>query len=404
MNDKTSISRPSLGFIVDKNDHIIAPAMLSENKNHAELSILYNNNLTEENTVRRWFLEEEAEYFVNDKEILPEPLPKTIRFISGTGYYLLLGCRVFGFSENSSVGTGNVLPDRIVVGDVENDYETIEGLTTTVNGLFKWSGLNSATMRIPFEKDHSDTMTIALKRQDDVEIVGSEGLFFTYRSGTSNMDANGGLTIWQNVAIKTVMPESTWNEQIGVHQTIAMLIGIASWREELFTDMKVLAPPQENHLAPILGIEAPKMMPRRWLDVISNYPSVVRSSDRENGSDHCLYYYDDLGPQGIQRWLYLRKHCEQGMSTLYYLAREENKLALETQATTVGTMLECIGWFITCEKKQTPRMRALKNGCKRPASFDDMLDALLEEFIVDQGVVEHNKDGKRTLPKLAIPI
>lgn len=49
-------------------------------------------------------------------------------------------------------------------------------------------------------------------------------------------------------------------------------------------------------------------------------------------------------------------------------------------------------------------MRSLKNGCKRPASFDDMLDALVEEFIVDQGVVEHNKDGKRTLPKLAILI
>ncbi len=136
----------------------------------------------------------------------------------------------------------------------------------------------------------------------------------------------------------------------------------------------------------------------------SNYPSVVRSNDGENRSDHCLYYYNDLGPQGIQRWLYLRKHCEQGMNALYYLACEGNKLAIETQATTVGTMLECIGWFITCEKKQTPRMRSLKNGCKRPASFDDMLDALVEEFIVDQGVVEHNKDGKRTLPKLAIPI
>lgn len=86
------------------------------------------------------------------------------------------------------------------------------------------------------------------------------------------MDANGGLTIWQSVAVKTVMPGSTWNEQIGVHKTIAMLIGIASWREELFTDMKVLAPPQKNHLAPILGIEAPKMMPRRWLDVISYSP------------------------------------------------------------------------------------------------------------------------------------
>lgn len=146
------------------------------------------------------------------------------------------------------------------------------------------------------------------------------------------------------------------------------------------------------------------MMPRRWLDVISNYPSVVRSSDKGNGSDHCLYYYDDLGPQGIQRWLYLRKHCEQGMDALYYLACEGNKLAIETQATTVGTMLECIGWFITCEKKQTSRMRSLKNGCKRPASFDDMLDALLEEFIVDKGVVEHNKGGKRILPKLAIPI
>lgn len=120
--------------------------------------------------------------------------------------------------------------------------------------------------------------------------------------------------------------------------------------------------------------------------------------------NHYLYYYNDLDSEGIQRWLYLRKHCEQGMNALYYLACEGNKLAIEAQATTVGTMLECIGWFITCEKKQTSRMRALKNGCKRPASFDDMLDALLGEFIVDMGVVEHNKDGKRTLPKLAIPI
>ena len=255
MNDKTSISRPSLGYIVDKNDKIIAPAMLRDGRNYTELSILYNNELCEENIVQRWFLAEDAEYVAGDKEILPEPLPKTIRFISGTGYYLLLGCRVFGFSENSSVGTGNVLPDRIVVGDVENDYETIEGLTTTVNGLFKWSGLNSATMRIPFEKGHSDTMTIALARQDDVEILGSEGLFFTYRSGTSNMDANGGLTIWQSVAVKTVMPGSTWNEQIGVHKTIAMLIGIASWREELFTDMKVLAPPQKNILLRFWGLK-----------------------------------------------------------------------------------------------------------------------------------------------------
>ncbi|KOA54215.1 hypothetical protein BAAA27672_07190 [Bifidobacterium animalis subsp. animalis ATCC 27672] len=109
-------------------------------------------------------------------------------------------------------------------------------------------------MRIPFEKGHSDTMTIALARQDDVEILGSEGLFFTYRSGTSNMDANGGLTIWQSVAVKTVMPGSTWNEQIGVHKTIAMLIGIASWREELFTDMKVLAPPQKIILLRFWGL------------------------------------------------------------------------------------------------------------------------------------------------------
>ena len=117
-----------------------------------------------------------------------------------------------------------------------------------------------------------------------------------------------------------------------------------------------------------------------WHSVLSYRPRVDRSHF-ENPELQYLIRFSDIREEGIRKWFELVEKCQQGMTLLTYVAREQEHLALETLNTLTGTMLDCIGWYIVKTKNQTSRMKQNRRRNEmQSAGFSQMIDAVREEL------------------------
>ena len=109
-------------------------------------------------------------------------------------------------------------------------------------------------------------------------------------------------------------------------------------------------------------------------------PRVDRSRF-ENPESQYLFRFSDIREEGIRKWLELVNRCQQGMTLLAYVAREQEHLAIETLNMLTGTMLDCIGWYVVKTKNQIKRMkRNSKTGEMQSAGFYQMLETVQEEL------------------------
>ena len=274
-------------------------------------------------------------------------------------------------SVSAGTGTGVVVPTYVVFGNSKTNFEKIHAMRSGIPGLSPWSGISSLSLSLG-DGSSKKTEVIAEPR-NEIVVDASEGLKLRPGYSVKTSLRRDEVTARQMVFIETRTDElRDWTWHLFYHRSLMNLLTISDWVPRTFADLEVL---RDEDFYELDG-EKREM----WHPVLSYMPRVDRSHF-ENPESQYLFCFSDIREEGIRKWLELVDRCQQGMTLLAYVAKEQEHLALETLNMLTGTMLDCIGWYVVKTKNQIKRMkRNSKTGEMQSAGFYQMLEAVQEEL------------------------
>lgn len=367
MDKKLDLTEPIIAWLLkpDSNCAEVA-AMLRDTGKRFELTVPFRDNFDK---YQQWFLSS-GMVVLHDKPLEPVELPNIIRTVSNGRFYTLVGCRVSG-SVSAGTGTGVVVPTYVVFGNSKTNFEKIHAMRSGIPGLSPWSGVSS--LSLSFGDGSSKKTEVIAEPRNEIVIDESVGLKLRPDYSVRTSLKRDEVTARQMVSIETRTDElRDWTWHLFYHRSLMNLLTISDWVPRTFADLEVL---RDEDFYELDG-EKREM----WHPVLSYMPRVDRSHF-ENPESQYLFCFSDIREEGIRKWLELVDRCQQGMTLLAYVAKEQEHLALETLNMLTGTMLDCIGWYVVKTKNQIKRMkRNSKTGEMQSAGFYQMLEAVQEEL------------------------
>lgn len=367
MDKKLDLTEPIIAWLLEPDSsRAEVAAMLRDTGKRFELAVPFRGNLDK---YQQWFLSS-GTVVLNDKPLEPVELPSIIRTVSNGRFYTLVGCRVSG-SVSAGTGTGIVVPTYVVFGTSETNFEKIHAMRSNIPGLSPWSGVSS--LSLSFGDGSSKKTEVIAEPRNEIVIDESVGLKLRPDYSVRTSLKRDEVTARQMVSIETRTDElRDWTWHLFYHRSLMNLLTISDWVPRTFADLEVLRDEDSYEL----DGEKREM----WHPVLSYMPRVDRSHF-ENPESQYLFCFSDIREEGIRKWLELVDRCQQGMTLLAYVAKEQEHLALETLNMLTGTMLDCIGWYVVKTKNQIKRMkRNSKTGEMQSAGFYQMLEAVQEEL------------------------
>ena len=367
MEKKLDLAEPIIAWLRESDSsRAEVAAMLRDTGERFELAVPFRGNFDK---YQQWFLPSST-IVLNDKPLEPEELPNIIRTVSDGRFYTLVGCRVSG-SVSAGTGTGIVVPTYVVFGASETNFEKIHAMRSNIPGLSPWSGISSLSI-FPSHGSSKKTEVIAVPR-NEIMIDESAGLQLRPDYFVRTSLRRDEVTARQMVSIETRADELRgWTWHLFYHRSLMNLLTISDWVPRTFTDLEVLRDEDSYEL----NGEKREV----WHPVLSYMPRVDRSHF-ENPESQYLFRFTDIREEGIRKWLELADRCQQGMTLLAYVAREQQHLALETLNMLTGTALDCIGWYTVETKHQKQRMkRNRRTGQMQSAGFSQMLEAIQDDL------------------------
>lgn len=356
MDKKLDLTEPIIAWLLkpDSNCAEVA-AMLRDTGKRFELTVPFRDNFDK---YQQWFLSS-GMVVLHDKPLEPVELPNIIRTVSNGRFYTLVGCRVSG-SVSAGTGTGVVVPTYVVFGNSKTNFEKIHAMRSGIPGLSPWSGISSLSLSLG-DGSSKKTEVIAEPR-NEIVVDASVGLKLRPGYSVKTSLRRDEVTARQMVFIETRTDElRDWTWHLFYHRSLMNLLTISDWVPRTFADLEVL---RDEDFYELDG-EKREM----WHPVLSYMPRVDRSHF-ENPESQYLFCFSDIREEGIRKWLELVDRCQQGMTLLAYVAKEQEHLALETLNMLTGTMLDCIGWYVVKTKNQIKRMkRNSKTGEMQSAGF-----------------------------------
>ena len=367
MDKKLDLTEPIIAWLLEPDSsRAEVAAMLRDTGKRFELAVPFRGNFDK---YQQWFLSS-GTVVLNDKPLEPVELPSIIRTVSNGRFYTLVGCRVSG-SVSAGTGTGIVVPTYVVFGTSETNFEKIHAMRSNIPGLSPWSGVSS--LSLSFGDGSSKKTEVIAEPRNEIVIDESVGLKLRPDYSVRTSLKRDEVTARQMVSIETRTDElRDWTWHLFYHRSLMNLLTISDWVPRTFADLEVLRDEDSYEL----DGEKREM----WHPVLSYMPRVDRSHF-ENPESQYLFCFSDIREEGIRKWLELVDRCQQGMTLLAYVAKEQEHPALETLNMLTGTMLDCIGWYVVKTKNQIKRMkRNSKTGEMQSAGFYQMLEAVQEEL------------------------
>ncbi|KAA8828007.1 ApeA N-terminal domain 1-containing protein [Bifidobacterium myosotis] len=375
MSDKWQLTEPLIGYIILGNgpDSEI-PAVLRDTGKRIELTVPFKDIRA---IPGNWFVASRESvngvlYFGNQ---IPDTMPHDFLFACNGDSFALAGCRVSGNTRSMGlgIGTGTAVPTYVVCGARNSRYAEINGLRTQWLDAVRWFNLPSMTYHVEQDEEGKcQGVEVCSKSIPPVLVDEKLGLSIRPNFNVTQLTKNDSVISHQLVYIETKTDVAkSWEEHLATHRAIKDLISIADWNSREFIDMSAMSTDDSENIGGKGAVRD------RWSPVVSYYPLVKRDNN-ENFQNTFLFDYRDIGNAGILKWLDLRKDCEQGMTSLSYLARDHSHLALETMSMLVGTTLECVGWYIV-QSKHLEKWIKKSHGKEQPSSYQDMLKAIIEK-------------------------
>lgn len=285
-----------------------------------------------------WFLDDST--FPWDGQHLPNSTPKRVMFYDSHGRVLLIRCRAFGYHANYGGPGSGTLWARAAIMDVfeDKEFDRPHGLQTEISGLREWLGSSSWEEQI----DRSGgrvRVTLRSLETNRIEIGEHEALALYFRSDWGiDDDAEHDRRILLNHlwCITRGAEPKPWDDHMQLHRAVRDLLVISRWRNESCVPVRVLRTD-----APLITMDG-KTHGDLWHAV------VVAEDQRELAPTSLfphLIKYEDIGPDGVMRWVALRNEFKRALDPVISSLDLENA-NVSTLLAHTGPGLEALGYLL----------------------------------------------------------
>lgn len=245
----------------------------------------------------------------------------------------------------------------VEVGAVGARYERINAMQSRIEGLEEWIPIGSVSHDYVREADSSLSSVFTLKRQEPVKIARTLNAQIrpTYSFLASSVP--GQTKLADEVRVKTSATKArSWHEHLDIHKGVRDLLVVAGWRDYGTWDISVSR--QDDPERALAG----NVVGERWARVATYALPQPSGHDQHH---RYLFDYDDVGPNGVRRWLGLRKRHRRGIAGMIHSVGIPG-VALETAISEAGAALEHLGYEIAVERGDRPG-RHLESHLRRVA-------------------------------------
>ena len=235
-----------------------------------------------------------------------------------------------------------------VLDVVQNvDYSHVNGLRSLIHGLRAWLGVKSVRSTIKPPRDEEPlTATFVAAEGEPIVIGGANNLRLvpTWRAVPNSAD--GTTTVFDEVVCESTNADiRDWSYFLSDHRAIRDLLLLSSWSTQELTPRGVLRlepDPQEDGSLSQAG---------SWRKV---EPASADGARDEKAFPRHLVEFDDLGPEGLSRWINIRTQFSRAIDPVV-----SSKLfrhpTIEVDLFLVAMGLEALGYLLALEAGKDER-------------------------------------------------
>lgn len=293
--------------------------------------------------------------------------PEVCQFVDVAGPVVLVGCRAIENVQGDSAGRVKVSADYAVIGARHLRYSTINGLRSTMPALASWSQLRSVSSE-PITDDRSRVQRIDVRLESPPNVPLSRRMNLTLRPTwrTAYPDTEGTFAAHDVVQLMTATKRPrSWEEHLAPHLAVRELLAISGWEPFGFTRLDVNRGDDPER---VLSGEAVGV---RWAQVHTHR---LPKHTPWSSTPRFLFYLEEIGPHGVDRWLRLRQHFDRALRPLLAIV-DRRITTLDTAVVSSGILLEAIGYQLAVDAGE------VSPGKKSDLYFRDALQFVLDDMV-----------------------
>jgi hypothetical protein len=317
----------------------------------------------------QWFIRDDIAEMVKESGAGEPQPPSRVLFHDSHGSVLLLGCRARGYHSNMfGPGSGTVHAYAAVLG-VENDcdFESPHGLRSQVSGLREWLGVSSWKVDFHGTDPALPDVTVTPLDRESIEIGNIDGLSLSLDPGW-RLDPNEGVDkmVLHDLLRCTTrsQPGAPWSAHVQVHRAIRDLLVLSRWCAESLVEVAAL-----RNDDPLVTLDDVEHGPQ-WRQVVVK--AVVPEPSETRHRQH-LIRFDDLGADGVRRWIRLRDEYRRALDPVISGIELKDATA-HTMLAHTAPGLEALGYLLM-----------LRDGVKPARAAGSTLGGRFERILADVG-------------------
>ena len=239
-------------------------------------------------------------------------------------------------------------------------------MRSDIPAMAAWTGITSMAV-----KPNNDTegllesVQVELKRLAPVSV--SRTLNLAIHPLWEATQPRTAFSARERVMLETKVKNArSWEEHLMVHSAVWDLISIAAWKPFSVAKLGVCRGDDLGRTS--------RGMTERWSQVATH--RLPQYSDDDKRSLSFLFWYDNIGARGVNRWLRLRKTYAAALDPLLSILRSDEPWS-NANVVQIGIALEKLGYLIDIKKNEGAHL----NG-QDQLSFMKALQVILDDMPV----------------------
>lgn len=285
------------------------------------------------------------------------PVPQRVLFEDSHGSVLLTRCWPRGFHSNlGGPGSGTLWARAAILGPRDNlEFERPDGLQTEISGLRAWLGVSSWDETHTWVDRRRRTATFTSHDAPVIEVGEYKGVTLEFQPGARILSEEGGdrrvLLDFVRCVTRSKEPLD-WDTHGQFHRAVRDLLVVSRWHPE--SCVEVLALRRDDPLRTMDG----KTHGEQWRSVV-----VAEGERTPSPSGHRahLLQYEELGTDGILRWLSLRNAFARAVDPVISSIELRRATTANTLLAHTGPGLEALGYLLMLRDGESERTAARAN-------------------------------------------
>ena len=361
------VGEPRLGWLIDGNPKTPeTAAMLRDTGSIIELRIPLQGILREDGPYARWWSSLTMHADDPEQTKYSYTPPRVMLFHDDCGVVALVGCRAGGAHKSLGAGYGVIVANYAVLGGRSLKYDKINGMRSDIPAMAAWTGISSMAVKPNNDAEGLlEAVQVELKRLPPVSISRTLNLVIHPLWDASQRHAD--FSTRERIMLETKVKDArSWEEHLKVHGAVWDLVSIAAWKPFSVARLEVCRSDDLSRTS--------RGMTERWSRVVTH--RLPQYSDDDSRKLSFLFWYDNIGARGVNRWLRLRKTYAAALDPFLSILRSDEPWS-NANVVQIGIVLEKLGYLIDCKKNDG----ANRNG-RNQLSFNDALQVILDDMPV----------------------